>query len=387
MVINRDAERLSAEFKNPLIAGERAKSYAFVPMTVGDQVTGLIELQHMDREDAFSDADVRLLQTLAGSMSVALENARLFEETKRLFKAEQQRPRNWPSLAACSMPWHPSCTIKPSWTWWGIRSAASLTHRALEFGRYDHAAGTVDFGYFIQKGRRAHAEPTPFAGMSKYMIEAWRTLVLNENVSEWIVEHGVAWVDDAAIPRSAVYVPLLLGDTVTRVITIQNLDREDAFSDADVRLLQTLAGSMSVALENARLFDEVQKRNSEISEALEQQTATSEILRVIAGSPTDIQPVLDAVAESAARLCESYDAAIALVEGGVYKVVSQWGPVPLPEEIDKGIPINRETVTGRAILEQRSIHVDDVLAELGAEYPLSRGSARSAGSARYWRHR
>ncbi len=132
MVINRDAERLSAEFKNPLIAGERAKSYAFVPMTIGDQVTGLIELQHMDREDAFSDADVRLLQTLAGSMSVALENARLFGRLSGCSKRSSSARRNWPSSAACSRPWRPSCTIKPSWTWWGTRSAASLTHRALE---------------------------------------------------------------------------------------------------------------------------------------------------------------------------------------------------------------------------------------------------------------
>ena len=67
---------------------------------------------------------------------------------------------------------------------------------------------------------------------------------------------------------------------------------------------------MSIALENARLFDEVQKKNIEITEALEWQTATSEILKVIASSPTDIQPVLDVIAENARRLCEGSTAAV-----------------------------------------------------------------------------
>ena len=121
----------------------------------------------------------------------------------------------------------------------------------------------------------------------------------------------------------------------------------------------------------------MQKRNQEISEALEQQTATSEILGVIAGSPTEIQPVLDAVAERAARLCKSYDAAIARVDGDVYKVVAHWGPVPVGrEQVDEGFPINHETVTGRSILEKRAIQVEDVLAVPESEYPLSRESSK-----------
>ena len=80
------------------------------------------------------------------------------------------------------------------------------------------------------------------------------------------------------------------------------------FTPAQIKLLETFADQAVIAIENVRLFNE-------LKESLEQQTATSEILGVIASSPTDIQPVLDAVAESAARLCESYDAVIQRVEG------------------------------------------------------------------------
>src|SRR5678816_305612 len=131
--------------------------------------------------------------------------------------------------------------------------------------------------------------------------------------------------------------------------------------------------SIGIAIERARLFNEIQTSNREISEALEQQTATSEILSIIAENPTYVQPVLDAVAERAARLCNSYDAAIVRIDGNVYRIVAHWGVVPLPEDnLLNGIPLNRASVTGRAMLDKKAIHIHDLLAEPIDEYPLSR---------------
>ena len=101
------------------------------------------------------------------------------------------------------------------------------------------------------------------------------------------------------------------------------------FTPAQIKLLETFADQAVIAIENVRLFKELQVRNRDLTEALEQQTATSEILRVIASSPTDIQPVLDAVAENAARLCDALDALIYRVEGDVLQPVAVYGPMPV----------------------------------------------------------
>ena len=118
----------------------------------------------------------------------------------------------------------------------------------------------------------------------------------------------------------------------------------------------------------------------ELSEALEQQTATAEIL-VISSSPTNIQPVLDAVAESATRLCDARDVSIALAEHDVLKVVASHG-MPLRWWPDEGIPINRGSVTGRAVVDRRTIHVHDLASESDAEYPPGEGLPARAGIAR-----
>ena len=118
------------------------------------------------------------------------------------------------------------------------------------------------------------------------------------------------------------------------------------------------------------LEQKVEDRTRELSESLEQQTATGEILRVISSSPTDVQPVLDAVAENAARVCGATDALIMRVEGNQMRRVAHFGPVPLV--LAELRPITRESVTGRAILEGRAIQVEDMGApETAREFPTT----------------
>jgi two-component system, NtrC family, sensor kinase len=112
--------------------------------------------------------------------------------------------------------------------------------------------------------------------------------------------------------RSAVYTPLLSTGTVHGVLSVQRRVEQRAYTSRQIALMETFADQAVIAIENARLFEAVEQRNTElqesnrqVTEALEQQTATAEILRVIASSPTELEPVVDAVLSSALRLSES----------------------------------------------------------------------------------
>jgi len=139
--------------------------------------------------------------------------------------------------------------------------------------------------------------------------------------------------------------------------------------------LGTLAANLNRMNEElGRLYQQIESRNRDLTELLEQQTASSEILRVIAGSPTDIQPVLDAVAQSAARLCEASDAQILRVEANILRLVASYGSLPTSETR----PISRQVVSGRAVIDRQAIHVHDIAAAED-EFPDARARGGPRG--------
>jgi GAF domain-containing protein len=126
-----------------------------------------------------------------------------------------------------------------------------------------------------------------------------------------------------------------------------------------------------------RASEKLESRESDLAEILEQQTATSEILRVIASSPIDIQPVLDAVVESAARLCHATDGLIARLDGDVLVPgVAKYGSMPVPE----ARPLSYGTPVGRAIIDKQTIHVLDLKAEVETEFPHSKPRQAISGA-------
>jgi signal transduction histidine kinase len=168
--------------------------------------------------------------------------------------------------------------------------------------------------------------------------------------------------------RTNLAVPLLKENDLIGAIAIHRREVRP-FTETQIRLLETFASQAVIAIENVRLFQE-------LSEALEQQTATSEILRVIASSPTDIQPVLDAVAESSARVCGAHDAVIRLVEGDVLTMRAHYGPFE-PELSPR--PIDRRSVVGRAVVDRQLIHIDDLMPLTATEFPEAQASTERGG--------
>ncbi len=183
--------------------------------------------------------------------------------------------------------------------------------------------------------------------------------------------------------RTMLSVPLFRGGVAIGVIQLRR-SKVQPFSDTQIELIRTFADQAVIAIENVRLFTELQEKNralttahGQVTEALEQQTATAEILRVISRSPTDLQPVMDTVAENAARLCEAIDAQIFRLEDGLQVRVASYGSVPTP--MGRAAPPNPRLVSGRAMFERRTVHVHDLAAEVDREYPDAKPLQQATG--------
>ncbi len=291
IVENMDAE--SERYGSVIIAGsEDTKSVLFVPLVTGGKATGIVGLENIDREHAFSESDQQLLETLAGSLSVALENARLVHETR-------QRNAELALINSVQDAIAGELEQQAIYDAVGERIRDVFDAQAVGISMLDEATGLLHDRYMMERGEHLQVEPWTPSGFSKHALDSRESLLVAENIDEAAARFGSEVVEGSEPPKSVLFVPLIVAGKATGVISLQNVDREHAFGESDQQLLETLAGSLSVALENARLVHETRQRNAELA-------VINSVQEAIAGE-LDAHAIYDAVGD---RIRDVFDAQV-----------------------------------------------------------------------------
>jgi two-component system NtrC family sensor kinase len=322
---------------------------------------------------SFDDKTVDLLKTFADQAVIAIENARLFNETKEAL-ARQTATSDVLKVIASS----PS-NLQPVFDAIAERSNELMSGHATTVFRF--VGETAELAAFTSVSTEADAVlraafPRPISTLRNFEQVSRGQIAETIDAAANTEPETSRNIARARGFRSRLVVPLKSDSSIIGAISITRR-QPGAFAPQDVELLRTFADQAVIAIENVRLFDEVQARTADLSESLQQQTATAEVLRVIASSPTDVKPVLNAIVESACKLCEASDAYVALKDDDYLVFQTQHGSIPVAW---KRRPINRQWPAGRAVVDGQSVHLRDVLALEGDEFPDGREIAHHDGA-------
>jgi len=339
------------------IAGNN-RTWLAVPLHQQEELVGALIARRTEVRP-FTPAQIKLLETFADQAVIAIENVRLFNELKESLEQQTATSEILGVIASSPTDIQPVLDVV-------AEHAARLceAHDALIY-RYSGGEENVH--------PIAHYGPLPPLGQSHRPVA--RGLPVGRAIidRETVHIHDLAALLDTEFPdakplqqqvgtRSMLVTPLMREGTAIGAISIRRTEVRP-FSDKQIRLLKTFADQAVIAIENVRLFNE-------LKDSLERQTATGEILSVIASSPTDIQPVLNTVAENAARLCEATDAQIRLVENDGTRLAASFGTLPAPDFR----PNSPAAVSGRALLKRETIHVLDLLEATKTDFTESVGA-------------
>jgi GAF domain-containing protein len=354
------------------------RSLLGVPLMRGGEPIGVLFLGRKIVE-SYSDKQIDLVSTFADQAVIAIENVRLFDEvqakTRDLEESLQQQTATADVLKVISRSAFDLQTVLDAL----LSSACRLCEADIATIRYrDRDDG--DFRLAATFG----AKPEWVEQFARHSRKPGRESIFGRTIVDGHTVHIPDVLADPELQRSeaqklmgfraALGVPLTREGQAFGVITLFRF-AVGSFEERQIELVQTFADQAVIAIENVRLFDEVQAKKRDLEEALTYQTGSANILSVIAASPTDVEPVLQAIVESACDLCEAYDCIAFLRDGDYLRFSAHHGPIPM--DFDRW-PINRKWVTGRSVVDKRPVHVHDLMAE-GDEFPDGREMSARMG--------
>jgi len=219
---------------------------------------------------------------------------------------------------------------------------------------------------FAEARRRGPFRPAPGSAFGKLIRTKQTVQTADVAATRPYAERDPAVVDAVELGgvRTSVAVPMLKNNDLVGAIVIFRQEVRP-FTDKQIELVTNFANQALIAIENTRLLKELRQRTDDLSEALEQQTATSEVLRVISGSRGDLQPVFESILANATRICEAKFGTLWLCEGDGFRVVALHNAPPEYEELRLGKPYHPGTTSplGRLHVTKQVVHIPDTRAE------------------------
>jgi two-component system, NtrC family, sensor kinase len=363
------------EYTGPTISLTIAKTRTAlgVPLLRDGVVMGTLTLARRHVEP-FSERQIELVQTFADQAVIAIENARLLTETREALERQTATSEVLEVINSCPGDLAPvfDAILEKAHSLCGVTHGSLLLYDGTKF-RAVAVHGLSEA--FADRLRQGFSLP-PNASVQR-LLDGGRFVQIRDHgaidnpipISRAAFEAGL---------RTSLFIPLRKDGIPLGLISAARQEVKP-FTEKEIGLLESFAAQAVIAIENARLLNELRQRTDDLSESLQQQTATADVLKMIASSPTDVRPVLRAIVESACEICEANDALVALRDGDDLVFQAQHGSIPV---VWGRRPINRRWVAGRAVADCMPVHVRDLLAPEGKEFQVGRELARPIGSLR-----